>query len=57
MLFQMFAMIYIGAICMYYYIPDIYIDTTGVPFMYPLIKLFKCQVITYIHYPLLSSVS
>lgn len=57
MLFQMLAMIYIGLICIYYYIPDIYLDTTGVPFMYPIFKLFQCQVVTYIHYPILSSVS
>jgi hypothetical protein len=56
MLFQLLAMVYLGYVSLHYYLPDIYIDTVGVPFMYPLMKFFGCHVITYIHYPLLSSV-
>jgi hypothetical protein len=56
MLFQMLAMIVVGYISLHYCFPHIYIDTTGVPFSYPLAKFFGCKVITYIHYPILSSV-
>jgi hypothetical protein len=56
MLFQLLAMVYLGYVSLHHYVPDIFIDTVGVPFMYPLVKLFGCHVITYVHYPLLSSV-
>lgn len=34
--------------------PDILIDTAGFPFMYPIIKMFKCRLVAYVHYPFIS---
>ena len=35
---------------------DIFIDTIGVGFAYPLVKiLFGCQIVSYTHYPTISS--
>ena len=35
---------------------DVFIDTIGVGFAYPLVKiLFGCQVVSYTHYPTISS--
>lgn len=33
---------------------DVFIDTTGLPFTYPLLKLFGKTVIAYVHYPFIS---
>ena len=35
--------------------PDILIDTAGFPFIYPIIKLFNCRLVTYVHYPFISN--
>lgn len=40
---------------MYRFRPDILIDTAGFPFIYPIIKLFKCSLVAYVHYPFISS--
>ena len=34
--------------------PDIFIDTAGFPFIYPIVKMFKCRLIAYVHYPFIS---
>lgn len=34
--------------------PDLFIDTSGFPFIYPIIKLFNCRIIAYVHYPFMS---
>lgn len=35
---------------------DVFVDTVGVGFAYPLVKLlFGCQVVSYTHYPTISS--
>lgn len=36
--------------------PDILIDTSGFPFIYPIIqKLFNCKLVAYVHYPFIST--
>jgi hypothetical protein len=38
--------------------PDIYIDTTGCAFTYPIVRIFGgCRVAAYVHYPTISRVS
>lgn len=34
--------------------PDVFIDTAGFPFIYPIIKMFKCRLVAYVHYPFIS---
>ena len=57
MLFQFVASVWVGALCLWSCMPDVFIDTTGAPFMYPLAKLCGCRVMAYIHYPIISTVS
>merc|ERR1712046_402815 len=50
------SMLYAFFICINGFIPDVAIDTMGIPFAYPLLKLiFGCKVIAYIHYPTIST--
>ena len=35
--------------------PDLFIDTAGFPFIYPIIKLFNCRLVAYVHYPFISN--
>ncbi|KAI9095198.1 hypothetical protein DFS34DRAFT_651528 [Phlyctochytrium arcticum] len=38
------------------FLPDVFIDTMGMGFMYPVAKcLFRCRVVSYTHYPTISS--
>lgn len=37
------------------YRPDVLIDTAGFPFIYPIIKLFNCKLVAYVHYPFISN--
>jgi alpha-1,2-mannosyltransferase len=37
------------------YNPDIFIDTMGYSFTYPIAKLFGCKVGCYVHYPIIST--
>lgn len=58
MLFQSIASIFVGLECLYRTIPDIYIDTTGFPFINPFVYLISfgySYVISYVHYPVISS--
>ena len=56
MLFQSLASILVGLECLIRCAPDIYCDTMGAAFIYPLAKvLFGCVVVTYTHYPIISS--
>ncbi|KAG7925819.1 hypothetical protein KL925_004229 [Ogataea polymorpha] len=36
-------------------VPDVFIDTQGLPFCYPLVALLHIPVVAYVHYPLISS--
>lgn len=56
MLFQSLASILVGLECLIRCTPDIYCDTMGAAFTYPLAKLLcGCTVVTYTHYPIISS--
>lgn len=56
MLFQAIASILVTVECLLRVCPDVYIDTMGVPYAYPLAKhVAGCQVMAYVHYPIISS--
>jgi alpha-1,2-mannosyltransferase len=56
MLFQSVASLFVNVECLVRLCPDVYIDTMGVPYAYPLAKYVAgCRVIAYIHYPIISS--
>ena len=58
MLWQCIGSLVVGAECMTHLVPDVYIDTTGAAFTYPLIKLVscgQCLIMAYVHYPIISS--
>lgn len=59
MFFQSFASIVVGLECLLLNIvPDVFIDTTGAAFIYPVVKLLSrgsCFVSAYVHYPIISS--
>ena len=40
---------------MYQFRPDIMIDTAGFPFIYPIVKIFNCRLVAYVHYPFISN--
>jgi alpha-1,2-mannosyltransferase len=55
MLFQSLASVMVNVECLMRLTPDVYIDTTGVPYAYPLAKhVAGCQVMAYVHYPIIS---
>ena len=56
MLFQSLATILVALEGVVYKTPDIYIDTTGAAFSYPIIWLYtRCYIISYVHYPIIST--
>jgi len=58
MLCQSLASLFVGFECFVRLRPDVFIDTTGAPFIYPLAKyIFGSKVIAYVHYPIISTVS
>lgn len=53
---QSLGSIYVAWEAMTILLPDIFIDTTGFAFTYPLVKhIFHCKVIAYVHYPTITS--
>lgn len=57
MLGQSLASILVGFECLFRATPDIYCDTMGAAFVYPVAKMFAgCRVVAYVHYPIISSV-
>lgn len=57
MICQSLASIVVGIECLFRFTPDIFCDTTGVPFSYPVAKLLaNCLVVSYTHYPIISQV-
>lgn len=57
MLFQSLGSIVVGIECLCRLSPDIYIDTIGAAFTYPLLRWFSTtRVVAYVHYPIISSV-
>jgi len=58
MILQCLASVLVGLECLLRYTPDVYIDTTGAAFSYPAATfLAGCQVIAYVHYPIISTVT
>jgi alpha-1,2-mannosyltransferase len=58
MLWQSIGSIIVGIECMVRLVPDVYIDTTGAAFTYPVVKAVtggECLVMAYVHYPIISS--
>ena len=58
MIFQSLASIIVGFDCFRHVTPDVYIDTTGAAFIYPLVKLLSLgttKVCAYVHYPIIST--
>lgn len=56
MLFQSLATILVALEGVIYKTPDIYIDTTGAAFSYPIVWLYsRCYIISYVHYPIIST--
>lgn len=56
MICQCLASIIVGIECILKLTPDVYIDTTGASFTYPITKLIcMCKTIAYVHYPIISS--
>jgi alpha-1,2-mannosyltransferase len=44
--------------CLMKFVPDIFWDTTGAAFIYPLMSLMTgCRIAAYVHYPTISMVS
>lgn len=56
MIFQVIAAVVISFDCLLRLTPDIFIDTCGIAYGYPFIKLLGgCSVVSYVHYPHISS--
>jgi len=56
MLCQALGSMAVGLECLWRCPPDVFIDTTGAPFIYPLARLLAgCTVGAYVHYPIISS--
>jgi alpha-1,2-mannosyltransferase len=56
MVFQCLGSAIVGLECVSRLVPDVYIDTTGAAFTYPIVKvvsLGRCKA--YVHYPIISS--
>lgn len=57
MICQSLGSVIVGLECVWRKHPDIFIDTMGAAFMYPLIRmLYSAKVVAYVHYPIISSV-
>ena len=56
MLFQSLGSVFVGLECLYRYQPNVFCDTMGAAFTYPLAKMIDgVKVIAYVHYPIISS--
>lgn len=55
MVFQSVASVIVGAECFLRLVPDIFCDSTGAAFIFPLAKLLGCYVMAYVHYPIIST--
>eukprot|EP01041_Mallomonas_annulata_P003361 gene3361-6653_t len=55
MLFQSLASVLVGLECLIRFTPDVFVDTMGAAFTYPLVRMLtKAKVIAYVHYPTIS---
>lgn len=55
MLFQHLGSMILACEAAYRLVPDIYIETIGFTFTLPVFKFHGCKLITYVHYPTISS--
>lgn len=55
MICQAVASLLVSIESLYHLIPEIWVDTTGWAFPYPIVRLFGCKVVAYVHYPTISS--
>ncbi|XP_043704727.1 GDP-Man:Man(3)GlcNAc(2)-PP-Dol alpha-1,2-mannosyltransferase-like isoform X1 [Telopea speciosissima] len=55
MIGQSFGSIYLSWEALSKFMPLIYLDTSGYAFTYPLARMFGCKVVSYTHYPTISS--
>lgn len=55
LLLQSLASVLLGIEACIRLIPDLYIESIGFAFTLPIFKLLSCKVITYVHYPTISS--
>eukprot|EP00775_Hariotina_reticulata_P005441 gene5440-5674_t len=52
---QAWGSVKLGLEALKLFVPEVYIDTTGWAFVYPLAKLARCRVACYVHYPTVST--
>jgi len=58
MLFQSLGSMIVGLECILRFTPDVYCDTMGAAFTYPVVHyLSGAKVVAYVHYPIISTVS
>ena len=58
MLFQSLCSMLVGLECILRFTPDVYCDTMGAAFTYPVVHyLSGAKVVAYVHYPIISTVS
>ena len=58
MLMQSLGSVVVGLECLLRLTPDVYFDTMGAAFTYPVARLLcSCRVLAYVHYPIISQVS
>lgn len=56
MFFQSFASMIVSLECIIRFTPDIYCDTIGAAFSYPVVKLLtNATILAYVHYPTIST--
>ena len=56
MFFQAVASVFVCLECMFAFVPDVYCDTIGAAFTYPVVKMIcRCPIIAYVHYPMIST--
>lgn len=57
MLFQSIGSMLVGLECILRLTPDVYCDTMGAAFTYPVVHyLCNAKVVAYVHYPIISTV-
>lgn len=55
LLFQTIGSMILACEAAYRFLPEVYMETIGFTFTLPIFKLHQCTVITYVHYPTISS--
>lgn len=54
---QSLGSIMLAIVCLVNFLPDVFIDTTGCAFTYPVAALLgRCRIAAYVHYPTISTV-